>query len=71
MAPPLLYETLGPTLPDEARSATVLWALAQRIAKAYPAAMRRAGHRSADALLEAMLEGRSGITFTEDEYADA
>ncbi|GAA2931342.1 MULTISPECIES: molybdopterin dinucleotide binding domain-containing protein [Streptomyces] len=71
MAPHLLYETLGPTLPAGARSAAVLWALAQRIAKEYPAAMRRAGHRSADALFEAMLESRSGITFTEDEYTDA
>lgn len=71
MAPYLLYETLGPTLPAGARPAAVLWALAQRIAKTYPAAMRRAGHTSADALFDAMLGGRSGITFTEDEYADA
>ncbi|MCM1943295.1 molybdopterin-dependent oxidoreductase [Streptomyces sp. G3] len=71
MAPHLLYETLGPTLPDGARPAAVLWALAQRIAKEYPAAMRRAGHASADALFDAMLGGRSGISFTEDEYADA
>lgn len=48
-APHLLYETLGLTLPDGACSAAVLWALAQRIAKEYPAAMRRAGHRNADA----------------------
>ncbi|GHD96057.1 hypothetical protein GCM10010508_63300 [Streptomyces naganishii JCM 4654] len=33
--------------------------------------MRRAGHRSADALCDAMLDGRSGITFTKDEYAGA
>ncbi|WP_162931284.1 MULTISPECIES: hypothetical protein [Streptomyces] len=49
----------------------MLWALAQRIAKEYPAAMRRAGHPSADALFDAMLGGRSGVTFTEDEYGDA
>lgn len=71
MAPHLLYETLGRTLPNGARSAAVLWALAQRIAKEYPAAMRRAGHASADALFDAMIEGRSGITFTEDAYDDA
>ncbi|MFJ9411241.1 molybdopterin-dependent oxidoreductase [Streptomyces sp. NPDC101393] len=71
LAPYLLYETLGPTLPAGGRSAAVLWALAQRIAKEYPTAMRRAGHRSADALFDAMLGGRSGITFTEDEYGDA
>jgi anaerobic selenocysteine-containing dehydrogenase len=71
MAPYLLYETLGPTLPDGARSAAVLWALAQRIAREYPHAMRRAGHAGADALFAAMLAGHSGVTFTEDEPADA
>ncbi|MGP3949225.1 molybdopterin-dependent oxidoreductase [Streptomyces sp. 7N604] len=71
MAPYLLYETLGPTLPDGARSAAVLWALAQRIAKEYPSAMRRAGHADADSLFAAMLAGRSGVTFTQDEYDDA
>ncbi|MDX2565393.1 molybdopterin-dependent oxidoreductase [Streptomyces sp. TX20-6-3] len=71
VAPYLLYETLGPTLPAGARSTAVLWALAQRIAKEYPVGMRRAGHRNANALFDAMLEGRSGITFTKEEYGDA
>ncbi|MBP2328381.1 anaerobic selenocysteine-containing dehydrogenase [Kibdelosporangium banguiense] len=71
MAPYLLYETLGPTLPDGARSAAVLWALAQRVGKDYPQAMRRAGHANADALFDAMLAGRSGVTFTLDEPEDA
>lgn len=71
MAPYVLYETLGRTLPDGARSAAVLWALAQRIAKEYPEAMRRAGHAGADALFDAMLAARSGVTFTHDEPADA
>ncbi|MGP3922467.1 molybdopterin-dependent oxidoreductase [Streptomyces sp. 8N616] len=71
MAPYLLYETLGPTLPDGARSAAVLWALAQRIAREYPSAMRRAGHADADALFAAMLAGRSGVTFTQDEHDGA
>ncbi|WP_330255589.1 molybdopterin-dependent oxidoreductase [Nocardia sp. NBC_00565] len=70
-APYLLYETLGPTLPDGARSAAVLWALAQRVAKVHPAAMRRAGHRDADALFDAILAGGSGVTFTVDDYPDA
>ncbi|WP_454199225.1 molybdopterin-dependent oxidoreductase [Nocardia sp. Marseille-Q1738] len=71
LAPYVLYETLGPTLPDGARSAAVLWALAQRVAKVYPAAMRRAGHRDADALFDAILTSRSGVTFTIDDYTDA
>ncbi|WP_431955707.1 molybdopterin-dependent oxidoreductase [Nocardia lijiangensis] len=71
LAPYLLYETLGPTLPGGARAAAVLWALAQRVARTHPAAMRRAGHRDADALFDAILAGRSGVTFTVDDYADA
>ncbi|MEV0294342.1 molybdopterin-dependent oxidoreductase [Nocardia sp. NPDC050710] len=71
MAPFLLYETLGPTLPGNARAAAVLWALAQRTARTYPEAMRRAGHASADALFDAIIEGRSGVVFTEDAPADA
>ncbi|RSM69539.1 molybdopterin oxidoreductase [Actinoplanes sp. ATCC 53533] len=71
LAPYLLYETLGPTLPDGARSAAVLWALAQRIARQHPKAIRRAGHTSADTLFDAMLTARSGMTFTQDEPADA
>jgi anaerobic selenocysteine-containing dehydrogenase len=71
LAPYLLYETLGPTLPDGARSAAVLWALAQRIARQHPKAMRRAGHTSADTLFDAMLAARSGMTFTQDEPGDA
>ncbi|MGY1944372.1 molybdopterin-dependent oxidoreductase [Nocardia asiatica] len=71
LAPYLLYETLGPTLPGNARSAAVLWALAQRVAKVYPEAMRRAGHRDADALFDAIRTERSGVTFTPDDYDDA
>lgn len=71
LASGLLYESLGPTLPDGARSAAVLWGLAQRVARLYPEAMVRAGHPSADALFDAMLRERSGLVFTEDEMADA
>jgi anaerobic selenocysteine-containing dehydrogenase len=71
LAPYLLYETLGPTLPGGTRPAAVLWALAQRIGKQYPKAMRRAGHAHADALFDAMLAARSGVSFTQDESADA
>jgi formate dehydrogenase len=37
----------------------------------YPDAVRRAGHADGEALFDAILEGRSGITFTLDEYEDA
>jgi formate dehydrogenase len=36
----------------------------------YPEAVRRAGHADGNALFEAVLEGRSGITFTLNEYDD-
>jgi formate dehydrogenase len=78
----LLYETLGPTLraptrgPDGpelvgAASAAALWGLAHRCNMKYPDAVRRAGHGDGEALFDAMLSGRSGITFTLDDYEDA
>ncbi len=66
----VLYETLGPTLPDGAQSAAALWGLAHRCAMKYPDAVRRAGHADGEALFEAILAGRSGITLTLDEYED-
>jgi formate dehydrogenase len=68
--PFVLYDTLGPTLPEGLAGAAALWGLAQRVAMSYPDAMRRAGHADADALFDAVLEGRSGITFTVDGYED-
>lgn len=76
LAPWVLYETLGPTLPDGAAAAAALWGLAHRCALTYPDAVRRAGHAGegpalGEALFDAMLAGRSGITFTLDDYEDA
>ncbi|MBN1530402.1 MAG: molybdopterin-dependent oxidoreductase [Thermoleophilaceae bacterium] len=68
--PFVLYETLGPTLPEGLAGTAALWGLAQRAAMTYPEAVRRAGHADGDALFDAILEGRSGITFTLDEYED-
>jgi anaerobic selenocysteine-containing dehydrogenase len=68
--PYVLYETLGPTLPPGLEGAAALWGLAQRCAMTYPDAVRRAGHEDGDALFDAVLEGRSGMTFTLDEYED-
>ncbi len=67
----VLYETLGPTLPDGAAAAAALWGLAHRCAMTYPDAVRRAGHADGDALFDAILAGHSGITFTLDDYDDA
>ncbi|MDO3637558.1 molybdopterin-dependent oxidoreductase [Mycolicibacterium arseniciresistens] len=68
--PFVLYETLGPTLPDGLAGAAALWGLAQKTAMAYPEAVRRAGHADGNALFRAILSGRSGVTFTVHEYAE-
>jgi len=70
LAPVLLYRTLGPTLPDGADAAAVLWALAFQFAMANPAGVRRAGHgeglEAGEKLFRAILAGRSGIVTTDD-----
>jgi formate dehydrogenase len=68
--PYVLYETLGPQLPDGLAGAAALWGLAQKAALTYPDAVRRAGHADGNALFTAILSSPSGVTFTEHEYAD-
>lgn len=68
--PFVLYETLGPTLPDGLAGAAALWGLAQKAALTYPDAVRRAGHADGNALFDAILSGKSGVTFSVHEYAD-
>jgi len=70
LAPYVLYETLGPTLPDGLQAAAALWGLAHRCAMTYPDAVRRAGHADGNALFDAILASPSGVTFTRDEYGD-
>ncbi|MDP7704455.1 MULTISPECIES: molybdopterin-dependent oxidoreductase [unclassified Mycobacterium] len=68
--PYVLYETLGPTLPEGMAGAAALWGQAQKTAMTYPDAVRRAGHADGNALFDAILHGRSGITFTVHNYED-
>lgn len=68
--PYVLYETLGPTLPEGLAGAAALWGLAQKVALTYPEALARAGHADGNALFDAILTQRSGVTFTAHEYAD-
>jgi formate dehydrogenase len=68
--PYVLYETLGPSLPEGLAGAAALWGLAQKTAMAHPDAVRRAGHADGNALFEAILSRRSGVTFTVHEYSD-
>src|SRR5690242_4395421 len=70
LLPYVLYETLGPTLPDGLRGAAALWGLAQKTAMSYPDAVRRAGHADGNALFDAILDNPSGVTFTVHNYDD-
>ena len=73
IAPVLLYETLGATLPEGAAATAVVWGLAQTCAAAYPESVRRAGFVGegaalGNALFDAMLTQRSGVVFSVDDY---
>jgi anaerobic selenocysteine-containing dehydrogenase len=72
VAPVVLYRALGPTLPDGAASAAVLWAAAHRCAQANPGGVARAGHgeglEAGERLFEAILAGRSGVVITTDDH---
>ncbi|OBJ78543.1 molybdopterin-dependent oxidoreductase [Mycobacterium colombiense] len=70
LLPYVLYETLGPTLPEGLRGAAALWGLAQKTALSYPDAVRRAGHADGNALFDAILDTPSGVTFTVHNYED-
>ena len=72
LAPVILYETLGATLPDGAAAAAVLWGAAHECAMTYPESVRRAGHvgdgpMAGERLFEAILASRSGVVFTLDD----
>jgi anaerobic selenocysteine-containing dehydrogenase len=77
VAPVVMYETLGPTLPDGAANAAALAALAIQCAQEYPESVRRAGFAGANpieqglALFDAILRERSGVVFSVDEHADS
>jgi anaerobic selenocysteine-containing dehydrogenase len=69
----VLYETLGPTLPEGAAEAAALWGLAHLCAMSHPDSVRRAGYEGegtepGERLFEAILAGRSGIVFSVDDY---
>ncbi len=72
LAPIILYRTLGPTLPEGAAAAAVLWNAAHRCAMTYPQSVRAAGFQGeglelGEALFDAVVASHSGLTFTIDE----
>jgi anaerobic selenocysteine-containing dehydrogenase len=73
LAPVVLYRTLGPTLPDGAASAAILWGAAHRCALGFEASVRRAGFTGeglalGEALFDAILASPHGVTFSDDEW---
>ncbi|MCB0932486.1 MAG: molybdopterin-dependent oxidoreductase [Mycobacterium sp.] len=68
--PFVLYETLGPTMPEGMAGAAALWGLAQKAVMTYPDAVHRAGHADGNALFENILNSKTAVTFTVHEYAD-
>jgi anaerobic selenocysteine-containing dehydrogenase len=71
LAPVLLYRTLGPTLPDDAAAAAILWAAAHQCAAANPDGVERAGYgrgpAAGERLFDAILSGAHGIVITDDD----
>jgi anaerobic selenocysteine-containing dehydrogenase len=75
LAPIVLYRTLGPTLPDGAASAAILWGAAHRCALGFEASVRRAGFTGeglalGESLFDAILTNHSGVIFSIDEWDD-
>ncbi len=75
LAPVILYETLGPTLPNGAAAAAALWGAAQMCVVTQAEAVQRAGIPGegpalGDALFDAILANPSGVVFAVDEEGD-
>ena len=75
MVPVILYEVLGPYLPAGAEATAVLWGAAHLCAMSHPASVRRAGFvgegtEAGEMLFSAILERRSGVVFSVDEYEE-
>jgi anaerobic selenocysteine-containing dehydrogenase len=79
VAPLILYNTLGASLPDGVAAAAPLWAAALSCAKRSPEAVRRALEAPAsmpdgelgDALFDAIVGARQGAAFTAHRYEDS
>jgi anaerobic selenocysteine-containing dehydrogenase len=76
LAPVILYRTLGPTLPEGAAAAAVLWPVALGFAMREPESLQRAGFEGepmerGEALFDAILSQHSGLVFARDEYAES
>jgi anaerobic selenocysteine-containing dehydrogenase len=64
----VLYETLGPALPDGAKSAAALWGVSQLCAANFPESLQRAGIDGGNALFDKVLTEHHGFVFTIDGH---
>ncbi len=76
LAPVILYRTLGPTLPDGAATASLVWAAAHQSALQIRPSLHRAGFSGegvelGEALFDAILNSPSGVTFSVDDCDDS
>jgi len=73
LAPVILYRTLGPSLPEGADAAAVLWPVALGFAMREPDSLQRAGFEGepmerGEALFDAIIAQHSGLVFAQDQY---
>lgn len=79
LLPAVLYRAIGDLLPEGCAEAAALWGICQLAVKHQAASVRRAGIGAeakdagelADALFDAILAGRSGIVFSEDDWSES
>lgn len=72
----VLFETLGPALPEGMAGAASLWFMAHQVALRHPDAVRAAGHEGdgpalGDALFTAMVTSPDGVAFTRHDHGDS
>lgn len=76
LAPVVLFRAIGDKLPHRLAEGAVVWALAQMAAQRSPDSIRRAGIAGegpelGDALFDAILEGKSGVIFSTDDWEES
>ena len=62
--PVVLYETLGPVMPEGMESAAAVWGLSQTFVMGNAESAARAGYSSGNELFNAILDNPSGIAFS-------
>ncbi len=73
---PILYRTLGPTLPEGMQMAAVVWGLCLAYVQSFPEPAKRAGFGgplpiAANRLFKAIINSPSGVVFARSSYEDS